>query len=509
MNPEKLPLQSADGAQINLDMLYQIAPSCFTEARGADGKMRRVINFDVLRQLLGDAAADTGEEFYQFTWPGKAEARREAARSIRKTLRPVPEDSVDWDTTQNLYIEGDNLEVLKLLQKSYMGKVKMIYIDPPYNTGNDFVYNDDFAASAADHDLAEGNTDKLGNRYRKNTDSNGRFHSDWCSMIYARLLIARSLLTEHGVILISIGVEELDNLQKICNEIFGAQNFIEIFSWVKTSTPPSLATKSRKTNEYILCYENNKSNIKYNGVALDGGDAPLLNSGNSITILKFRKDKVYFKPNKFPNGIYKAHCKNRVELLDDIEILDGYATTDFSLKGEFKWTQDFLDAEVEDGTTFIIKSDEFSIRFIRAGEGYKRPSNFIKDSIISPLIDKPGSGVGTNENASSHLNNLMDGNDVFSYPKPVSLIQYLINFIIEDGDIVFDFFSGSGTTAESVMRYCLENSDKSNLKFILVQLQENLDEMLKTADSVTKTIIENGIKFLNKYNKPLYLGKFS
>lgn len=430
MTPEKLSLQSADGAQINLDLLYQIAPSCFTEAKGAAGKVHQVVNFDVLRQLLGDATVETGDEFYQFSWPGKAEARREAARSIRKTLRPYPSESVNWDTTQNLYIEGDNLDVLKLLQKSYMGKVKMIYIDPPYNTGNDFIYNDNFAQSAEQHDKEQGDTDELGNRYRKNLDTKGRFHSDWCSMIYSRLLIARCLLTENGVIFISIGVEELDNLQKICNEIFGADNFIEVFSWVKTSTPPSLATKSRKTNEYILCYEKNKSSIKYNGVALDGGDAPLLNSGNPITVLEFDKDKVFFKPSKFPNGLYKAHCKNRVELLDDIEIVDGYATTNFRLKGEFKWSQDFLKAEIEDGTTFIIKSDEFSIRFIRAGEGYKRPTNFIKENILTPLIDKPNNGVGTNENASSHLNSIMDNTDVFSYPKPVSLIKYLTNFII-------------------------------------------------------------------------------
>lgn len=502
MTPEKLPLESADGTQINLDLLYQIAPSCFSEARGTDGKVRRVVNFDVLRQLLGDAAADTGEEFYQFTWPGKTEAQREAARSICKTLRPYPDESVNWDTTQNLYIEGDNLEVLKLLQKSYMGKVKMIYIDPPYNTGNDFIYNDNFANSAEEHDREQGDVDELGNRYRKNLDTKGRFHSDWCSMIYSRLLIARSLLTENGVIFISIGVEELDNLKKICNEVFGADNFIEIFSWVKTSTPPSLATKSRKTNEYILCYENNKSGIKYNGVALDGGDAPLLNTGNAITSLEFPKDKVFFKPNKFPNGFYKSHCKNRVELVDDIEIVDGYSTTDFRLKGEFKWTQDFLDAEIENGTTFIVKSDEFSIRFIRAGEGYKRPTNFIKENIISPVIDKPSNGVGTNENASSHLNSLMDETDVFSYPKPVSLIKYLTNFIIEDGDTILDFFSGSGTTAESTMEYCLENTDKSKLKFILVQLAENLDEMLPKADSVSRVIIENGIRFLEKYEKP-------
>lgn len=218
MTPEKLSLQSADGAQINLDLLYQIAPSCFTEAKGTDGKVHQVVNFDVLRQLLGDATVETGDEFYQFSWPGKAEARREAARSIRKTLRPYPSESVNWDTTQNLYIEGDNLDVLKLLQKSYMGKVKMIYIDPPYNTGNDFIYNDNFAQSAEQHDKEQGDTDELGNRYRKNLDTKGRFHSDWCSMIYSRLLIARSLLTENGVIFISIGVEELDNLQKICKK---------------------------------------------------------------------------------------------------------------------------------------------------------------------------------------------------------------------------------------------------------------------------------------------------
>lgn len=253
MNPEKLPLQSADGAQINLDMLYQIAPSCFTEACGADGKVRRVVNFDVLRQLLGDAAADTGEEFYQFTWPGKAEARREAARSIRKTLRPVLEDSVDWDTTQNLYIEGDNLEVLKLLQKSYMGKVKMIYIDPPYNTGKDFVYHDDFVTSAADHDRVEGNTDDLGNRYRKNTDSNGRFHSDWCSMIYSRLQLARTLLHEQGILLVNIGEHEIDNLKKIITEIFGASNYIETYIWESTFRPDNSSKTMRRNAEYVLC----------------------------------------------------------------------------------------------------------------------------------------------------------------------------------------------------------------------------------------------------------------
>lgn len=505
MKPNKLELNSVDGTQLNLEVLYQIAPSCFTEVKDdKTGELRHVVNFKTLRQLLGDNAVEDADEMYQFTWPGKQEARREAARPTTKTLRPVVEDSVDWDNTQNLYIEGDNLEVLKLLQKSYMGKVKMIYIDPPYNTGNDFVYDDDFARTQKDEELAAGNVDELGNRYRKNLDTNARFHSDWCSMIYARLSACRSLLTEDGVIFISIGVEELSNLKNMCNEIFGEKNFVEIFSWVKTSTPPSLATKSRKTNEYILCYEKNKNEIKYNGVPLDGGDAPLLNSGNPLSVLSFPKNCVYFKESKFPNGKYDAFSSDRVELLDNIEIVDGYATTDFKMKGEFKWSQEFLNEEINKGTTFIIKSQELSIRFIRSGEGYKRPTNYIKEQIITPIIDKPTNGVGTNENASSHLNNLMDGIDVFSYPKPVSLIKYLMNFVVNENDIIMDFFSGSGTTAESLYEYCLTNN-KRNIRYILVQLQEDLDAALKTSDVNTRKVIENGIEFLDKYNLPHFI----
>ena len=207
MKPNKLDLSSVDGTQLNLEALYQIVPSCFAEVKDdKTGELRRVVDFKTLRQLLGDNAVEDADEMYQFTWPGKQEARREAARPITKTLRPVVEDSVDWDYTQNLYIEGDNLEVLKLLQKSYMGKVKMIYIDPPYNTGNDFVYDDDFTVSQHEHDLATGDVDELGYRYRKNTETNGKFHSDWCSMMYSRLMVARSLLTEDGVILFRLTI---------------------------------------------------------------------------------------------------------------------------------------------------------------------------------------------------------------------------------------------------------------------------------------------------------------
>ena len=238
MKPNKLDLSSVDGTQLNLEALYRIAPSCFTEVKDdKTGELRRVVNFKTLRQLLGDNAVEDADEMYQFTWPGKQEARREAARPITKTLRPVVEDSVDWDNTQNLYIEGDNLEVLKLLQKSYMGKVKMIYIDPPYNTGNDFVYDDDFTVSQHEHDLATGDVDELGYRYRKNTETNGKFHSDWCSMMYSRLMVARSLLTEDGVIFISIDDNEQRNLKNICDEVFGASNFIAQLVWERAFSP--------------------------------------------------------------------------------------------------------------------------------------------------------------------------------------------------------------------------------------------------------------------------------
>ena len=230
MTPKKLNNKSADGSQLNLEALYTIAPSCFTEVQDPKtGETKSVVNFDILRTLLGDDAVEIDREMYQFTWPGKQEARLEAATETSETLRPVPQDSLDWNNTENIYIEGDNLRVLKLLQKSYLGKVKMIYIDPPYNTGKDFVYHDDFSRSATEENLAAGNIDEEGNRFRVNPNTNGRFHSDWCSMMYSRLLVAHSLLSEDGVIFISIDDNEMHNLRKICDEVFGESNFINCF----------------------------------------------------------------------------------------------------------------------------------------------------------------------------------------------------------------------------------------------------------------------------------------
>ena len=250
--PNRMKLQSADGAQLNLDALYQIAPSCFTEVADPDmGGQKRVVNFDVLRQLLGDNAVEDAPEAYEFNWVGKQAARAEVLEPIKKTLRPVKEDSVDWDNTQNLYIEGDNLEVLKLLQKSYLGKVKMIYIDPPYNTGKDFIYHDDFAMSVDEYAEASDSVDELGNKYIKNMDSNGRFHSDWCSMIYSRLMVARTLLSEDGVIFISIGEKESANLAKIADEIFGTSNRLAFFCW-RTDGNFDNQARIKNCHEYIF-----------------------------------------------------------------------------------------------------------------------------------------------------------------------------------------------------------------------------------------------------------------
>ena len=252
--PNRMELQSTDGALLNLDALYQIAPSCFTEVAEPDtGGVKRVINFDVLRQLLGDNAVEDAPEAYEFNWVGKQAARAEVLKPIKKTLRPVKEDSVDWDNTQNLYIEGDNLEVLKLLQKSYLGKVKMIYIDPPYNTGNDFVYHDDFAMSADEYAEASGSVDELGNKYIKNMDSNGRFHSDWCSMIYSRLMVARTLLSEDGYIFMSIDDKEAQNLKNIGNEIFGEDNFVAQFVVIR-SEGGGLAKRAVIGHDYLLVF---------------------------------------------------------------------------------------------------------------------------------------------------------------------------------------------------------------------------------------------------------------
>ena len=255
---DKLRMETPDLTQCNIEKLATLFPSCITEGRDENGNLKKMVNFELLQQMLSDVILE-GDEAYEFTWVGKKAAIVEANRPIRKTLRPCPEESVNWDNTENLYIEGDNLEVLKLLQESYLGKVKMIYIDPPYNTGNDFIYRDHFVINEEEYNEETGQTDENKNKIFKNTDTNGRFHSNWCSMIYSRLILARNMLDEDGVIFISIDNHELDTLIQLCNEVFGNINLIDIITWFKKASPSNDAQFFSNDCEYILVYAKNKT----------------------------------------------------------------------------------------------------------------------------------------------------------------------------------------------------------------------------------------------------------
>ena len=470
MKPNKLDLSSVDGTQLNLEALYQIAPSCFTEVKDdKTGELRHVVNFKTLRQLLGDNAVEDADEMYQFTWPGKQEARREAARPTTKTLRPVVEDSVDWDHTQNLYIEGDNLEVLKLLQKSYMGKVKMIYIDPPYNTGNDFVYDDDFVVSQDDYDLFSGDVDELGNRYRKNTDSNARFHSDWCSMIYSRLMVAHSLLAEDGVIFISIDDHEQKNIRNICDEIFGESNFVSNFIWEKRLNRENRKEVSSR-HDYILCYIKQKSEQQRSLLLLPMNEKALSNYGN---------------PDNDPRGLWKsdpAHAQAGHGTKAQFYTLTAPNGKKHDLPSGRCWlyTEPVMNEAIK----------ENRIWFGKDGNGVPRIKTYLnaKERGLTPESLLFAKDVSTNEIAKNELKRLFDGIAVFETPKPVELLKYFAIIASKSGDIILDFFSGSSATAHTVMQ--LNAEDCGNRKYIMVQLPEETPEDSEARKAGYNTIPE-------------------
>ena len=459
--------QQNENIKINdteIQVLKEYFPSCFL----ADG------SFDVvkLQEQLKDKV-DIIHEGYELKFLGKSYAKLLVSIGTTTIIKPDTEhnDKPENINSENIYISGDNLDGLKHLLKSYAKQVKCIYIDPPYNTGGDgFVYKDNFNFTADELQKKLSIDETQAKRIIDLTKRNSASHSAWLLFMYSRLQLARDLLTNDGVIFISIDDNEQANLKLLCDDIFGEENFVEIFSWNKTSTPPALSTKSRKTIEYVLCYEKSKNNKRYYSEPLDGGDQPLLNDGNNIAKLKFSKEKVFFKikDGKYPKGKYA-----RINLLNDIEIQNGLSLNDFELEARFKWQQKFLDEEIKNGTTFIIKSEKFAIRFQRTGDdGFKTPTNLIKDKYTSSLINKKENNVGTNETASSELEDLLGGK-YFDFPKPISLIKYLLDFIIGEDDIILDFFGGSGTTAHSVLE--LNKIDEGNRKFIIVQLPEELN----------------------------------
>lgn len=373
----------------------------------------------------------------------------------------------------NKIIHGDNLEALKSLLPEYEGKIKCIYIDPPYNTGNEgWVYND----NVSDPKIKKW----LGQVVGKEEDDLTR-HDKWLCMMYPRLKLLYKLLSdENGIIFISIDDNELANLKVLMDEIFGLSSFIEYFSWIKTSTAPSLANKSRKTTEYVLCYEKKKSNLKYKAEEGDGGDAPLLNTGNAFVELTFPKQTLIFK---LKNGFYPKGEYDKLVLNNDINIRDGYADDDIKLIGEFKWTQDTLDEEVLNGTSFIIKSEKFSIRYLRETETFKAPTNLLKEKYFTPLVDKKDAGVETNEGAKKEIFNIF-GKHMFNYPKPVSLIEFFLRFTDDKNSIILDSFAGSGTTAHAVLN--LNKQDGGNRKFICIEMEDYAETI--TAERVKRVI---------------------
>ena len=465
MTPNKLNTEATPQSH-TLEALKQLLPACFTEVKNERGELQQVVDWDALKQLLGENIADENNEHYQFTWAGKQAARLEANKVTSQTLRPIPEDSVDWDTTENLYIEGDNLQVLKLLQQGYMGKVKMIYIDPPYNTGNDFVYEDDFARTQAEEDLDSGDIDEESNRYRKNNRTNGRFHSDWCSMIYPRLLIARSLLTEDGVIFISIDDNEVHNLRKICDEVFGEGNFVGQWNWFKAATPPNLSKKIKKNIEYLLAYQKGNNDNSFTGTQKNStSDDPITKPQNSLKILTFEPGWIHTKAKDgiIKSGVYGT-MKFPNELLDDLIVEGGINKNTVRFKNRFIWVQDTLKSQVENGT-IINLSNSLVISYKKANYSPEVPPNLIDERV----------GVTTTEKAGTELSNLFNDRNVFDYPKPVSLIKYLIGFDdITKDSLILDFFSGSATTAHAVMQLNAEDGGKR--KYICVQLNEATPE---------------------------------
>ena len=484
MQIEHLNKETTDGTVRNLDALYQLFPSCFTEAQDAvTGKMRRVVDWGKLRELLGEYVETDEPEKYDFTWVGKRAAQREAAAPCRKTLRPCPEESVDWDTTQNLYIEGDNLEVLKLLQNSYMGKVKMIYIDPPYNTGKDFVYRDNSTISLEEYEDESRVKDDEGNRLIKNLPSYGRFHSRWCSMIYMRLLIARSFLADDGIMLISIGEHEIDSLKKIITEVFGEPNYIETYIWESTFRPDNSSKVMRRNGEYVMCVARNlKSITRLIGETKDREGLPsLTKSSMKESVLKFPANTV---KTFLSDGEYYSGVRDSYELLDDVTVKDGIILNSFRLKGHVIWGQENLEREISEGTEIIIKGDNFVPYTKKTGDAVMSPAKLIPNTIVGDILS-----------ANAEMGRLFD-EKVFSYPKPVTLLKYLAHYIDEKDFLIMDFFSGSATTAQAVME--LNAQDGGRRKYILVQLPENLDENLKTAEDKEKVVIQNALNLCDK-----------
>ena len=500
---DKLRMESPDMTSEHIDKIANLFPNCVTEMRDANGKLKRGINFEILKQMLSPDVVD-GDECYEFTWVGKKAAMVEANKPTRQTLRPCPEESKNWDTTENLYIEGDNLQVLKLLQESYLGKVKMIYIDPPYNTGHDFIYNDHFEMDKDEYEQQTSMFDEDGNRnFTENTDSNPRFHSDWCSMMYSRLMLARNLLTEDGVVFISIDDNECANLLKICGEVFGKSNFVADISWQRTYSPRNDSKGMVREVEHIVVFSKQSAwmpnylprteemDSKYKNP--DNDVKPWTSSDAFASDAATHQGMVYAIQHPFTGEmIYPyvgAHWRYQQDAM--LQIMNGWTLYTFKdLHDEEKRAEicGLPSSEVRQGVKALVLALPFEVAkqqaqtvlergqwprfyFTQNGKGGIRRKTYI-DNVGGKLPTNfwPYSEVGHTDEAKKEIKNLFDGSAPFDTPKPVRLLDRMLTIATDKDSIVLDFFSGSATTAHAVMQKNAQ--DGGHRKFILVQLPE-------------------------------------
>ena len=483
---DKLRMESIDMTAQNIEKIGALFPNCITETKDVDGKPKKAINFELLRQMLSGDVIE-GDEAYEFTWVGKKAAIVEANKPIRKTLRPCKEESINWDSTENLYIEGDNLEVLKLLQESYLGKVKMIYIDPPYNTGHDFVYPDSFIMDNEDYNEGTGYFDEDGNVNfkRENGTSAGKYHSDWCSMIYSRLILARNLLAEDGVIFISIDDGEVSNLIKLCNDVFGEINFVADLIWQKKFSRANDATYFSTMHDHILCYC--KSNVLNNE---KGWKIGLLPRGDEIP-------NGYSNPDNDPRGLWTSVIlsakSGSSSLLYEIETPSGRKVTPPS--GRF-WSCS--------KETFENWNADNRIWFGADGNGTPRKKTFLAEvqQGLRPNTILFQSDVGNNQEAKQETKSLFNGVGVFDGPKPVRLLSTLLRIAnTDENSVILDFFSGSATTAHAVMQLNAEGA--GHRKFIMVQLPEPCDEKSEAYKAGYSNICEIGKERIHRAAKKI------
>ena len=490
---DKLRMQSSNGVEDNITKIAQLFPDCVTETVDErSGQPKHLIDFEKLKQNLSDSVISERAERYQFTWPDKSKAILLANSPINATLRPCREDSVDFDNTQNLYIEGDNLDVLKCLKETYLHKVKMIYIDPPYNTGNDFVYEDDFAQSSEEYLANSGQFDEQGNRMFTNAESNGRFHTDWLNMIYPRLKVARDLLTDDGVIFISIDDNEVENLRKVCDEVFGEQNFVDCLHWKKKKQPSFLAKHTAKVMEYVIVYAKNTFKLEKLSVEkVSDSNKKVININNKISSRIFKpgvRVKSEEQTGIIKAGVYTGRSMD-VEYKNDIYYENGRTTNEVEVVSKFSDSQSNIDTFIQKDLLYITKN--FLLRR-DVGEEAAEKRKSITDLLLNDY--------GDNQESDKEFLELFD-KKYFDYTKPIKLIYNLVKSNFTEEGIILDFFSGSATTAHAVMQ--LNSEDGGNRKFIMVQLPEKTDEKSEAFKAGYKNICEIGKERIRRAGKKI------